>query len=88
MTKIAGMRVRRERGGKASGAKGRRQIINQFRGCDKERIEAILNRAIRDGDREMRFAPTGFAAEDQTVALRREVRPTSAEPRSESRTVD
>jgi hypothetical protein len=68
-----GMRVRGERRGKASGAKGRRQIIDQFRGRHKERIKAVLNRAVREGDRQMRFPPTGLAIQDQTVAFRREV---------------
>ena len=55
-----GMRVRRERRGKASGAKGRGEIIDQFRGRDKARIKAMLNGAVRDGDREMRFPRPGL----------------------------
>lgn len=46
-----GMRVRRERGGKASGAKRRREIIDQFRCRHEERIKAVLNGAVREGDR-------------------------------------
>ena len=66
----AGMGVRRERCGKASVAKRRGEIINQFGGRDKQRIEAVLNRAVRDGDREMRFAPARFAVEDRDSGLR------------------
>src|SRR6266542_5242065 len=68
------MRVGRERGGKASGAERRREIIDQF-GCrHKQCIEPVLDRAVRDGDGEMRFPPTWFTVEDHTVTFRREVR--------------
>jgi hypothetical protein len=67
------MRVRRERGGKASSAKRRREIIDQFCGRDKQRIEPVLDGAVRDRDGEMRFPPARFAVEDHTVAFGREV---------------
>ena len=54
----AWMCVHRERIGEASVAKGCGQIINEFRGCDEARIEAVLNRSIRDRHREMRLAPS------------------------------
>jgi hypothetical protein len=48
------MRIRRERRRKASGAKRPGQIVDQFRGRHKQRIEPVLDGAVRDGDREMR----------------------------------
>ena len=57
------VRVGRQGLPRAAGAKRGGEIVDQRRRGREERIEAVLNRAVRDGDGQMRFAAPGFAAE-------------------------
>jgi hypothetical protein len=54
-------------------AESGREVIDEFGGGDEERIEAVLDGAIRDGDGQVRFAATGFAGEDESAAVGDEV---------------
>ena len=66
--------VARERLGEAALAEGGREIIDEFRGGHEVGVEAVLDRAIGDCDREVRLAAPGFAVQDQRAALGDEVR--------------
>ncbi|MDB4937805.1 MAG: hypothetical protein JWP87_4777 [Labilithrix sp.] len=39
-----------------------RELLDQLRRRDEERVEAVRHRAIRDGNREVRLAASGFAS--------------------------
>ena len=60
-----GVGVRGQGVGEPTATEGRREIIDQFGGGDKPGVEAVLDRAIRNGDCQVRFAATGFAAQDE-----------------------
>lgn len=70
----ARMEVRRQGVGETSTAKRRGQIIDQFRGGDEARIEAILDRPIPDRHSEMRFSPARFPAQNQAAAVGHKLR--------------
>ena len=46
-----------------------RQVFDQLRGGGEERIETVLDRAIRNRDRQMRFPATGSAVQNQRAAV-------------------
>ena len=50
------------------------EFIDQFRRRHKAGVEAVLNGAIRDRDREMRFPTAWFTAENDAAAFRDEIR--------------
>ena len=45
-----------------AGAKRRREIVDQGGGCCEEGVEAVLNRAVRDGNRQVGLAAAGLPA--------------------------
>ena len=49
-------------------------IIDQFSGRDKQRIDAVLDRAVGDGHGQVRFPPSRLSPKDETPALGHEVR--------------
>ena len=63
----------RERLGQASLAEGRRELVDEFRRGDEERLEAVLDRPVGDGHRKVRLPATGLAKEDEASALGDEV---------------
>jgi hypothetical protein len=69
-----GMNIRRQGVGEPPAAKGSREIINEFGGGDKPRVEAILNGPIPDRDGQMRFAAARLPDEDQTATVGHEIR--------------
>src|SRR5919106_2201547 len=71
--------------GEPTGPKRGREIIDQFRCRDKQRIEAVLDGAVGKGHRQMRFATTRFPAKDHTATLRDEIR---GERRTQERQTD
>src|SRR5437867_10926764 len=68
-----------------TGAKRRREVVDEFRRGHTHRIETVLNRAVRDGHREVRFPTPGFSAKDQAAALSHEI---GRECRAEERQTD
>ncbi|GAC1455772.1 MAG: hypothetical protein PVSMB1_05340 [Gemmatimonadaceae bacterium] len=70
----AGMDVRRQDVSEPAAAKRGREIINEFGGGDKPRVEAILNRPIGDRHGQMCFAAARFPTEDQTATVGHEIR--------------
>ena len=81
------MRVRRQRIRELAGAEGGREIIDQCRRGREESIEAVLDRTVGDGDRQMRFPAARFAGQNQRAALGDEIRG-EAEPSMCSRSDD
>src|SRR2546428_12964591 len=79
------MPVAGERLGEPTGAKRRREVVDEFRRGHTHRIETVLNRAVRDGHREVRFPTPGFSAKDQAAALSHEI---GRECRAEERQTD
>jgi hypothetical protein len=63
-----------ERVGEPTAPKRGREVIDQFRRRDKQRIEAVLDGAVGNGHRQMRFATTRFSAKDHAAPLRDEIR--------------
>jgi hypothetical protein len=68
------MRVGGQRVGESPCAEGRREIVDQFGSRHKQRIETVLDSAIGNGDREMRFASARFADQNQRPSFRDEIR--------------
>ena len=62
------MRVGGQRVCQLADAKRGRQVVDERRGRRKERIEAVLNRAVGDRDRQVGFPAAGFAGQDQRPA--------------------
>lgn len=56
------MRVGRQGLRELAGAKRRRAIVDQGGGCCEEGVEAVLNRAVRDGNRQVGLAAAGLPA--------------------------
>ena len=73
MMRTPGVDVRRQDVGQPAAAECGREIINEFGGRDKPRVEAILNRPIGDRHGEMGFAAARFPTEDQTATVGHEV---------------
>ena len=75
--------VRSERLGKLAPTKRRREVIDQLRGRDEARVEAILNRSVGNRDREMGLAAARFPTQDDAPPfghkLGRERRPEQRE---------
>jgi hypothetical protein len=65
--------VARERCGKLPLAERSREIVDELGRGDEERIEAVLDGAIGNGDRKMCLAAARFAVQDQTTSLGDEV---------------
>ena len=68
------VRVGGEDLGEASLAEGRRELINEFGSGDEAGIEAMLDRAVREGNGEMRFATPWLAGQNHTAAFGHEIR--------------
>ena len=49
------------------------QILDQLGGGGEERVEAVLDRAVRDGDRQVRLPAAGFAVQNQRAAVGHEI---------------
>lgn len=58
-----------ERLGEPPSAKRAREVVDEFRSGHKQRIEAILDRAVGDRHGEMCFASPGFPAKNQASAF-------------------
>lgn len=56
------MRIRRKRVGELTGAKRGGEIVDERGRGGKEGIEAVLNRAVRDRNRQVCLASSWFAA--------------------------
>src|SRR5436309_88881 len=67
------MRVECKRVAQASLATRARQLVDERGRGDEERIEAVLDRAIRDRNREMRLAAPRLARQDQAATVGDEV---------------
>jgi hypothetical protein len=67
------MRGRRQYGRQLAGPKRGGQIIDECRSSREEGVEAILNRAVGNGDRQVRFPATGFAGQDQRATFSDEI---------------
>jgi hypothetical protein len=81
-----GMGVGREGLHEASLATGAREIVDERGGGGEERLEAVLDGAVREGDGEVRLAAARLAGEDQATALGDEVgRERGAEQREPQR---
>ena len=50
-----------------------RQIFDQLRGGGEERIEAVLDRPVRDRDRQVRLPAAGLAVQNQRAAIGHEI---------------
>lgn len=61
--------VRSERLGELPSTKRGREIVDEFRGRHEARVEAILNRAVGDRDREMGLAAARFPTQDHAPAF-------------------
>jgi hypothetical protein len=69
-----GMDVALERVGEAACAERGGEVVDEL-GCrDEERVESVLDGAVRDGDREMRLPAAGLAGEDEAATVGDEVR--------------
>ncbi len=68
-----GLHVADERFAQVALTAGAREVVDELGAVDEERVEAVLERAVRDGDREVRLAASGLAREDDRVALGDEV---------------
>src|SRR6266571_9259384 len=79
------MRVARQRLAELAVAGGRGEVLDQRRRRGEERVEAVLDGAVGDRDRQVRLARTARPAEDERVALRDELR---AEGTAEEREAD
>lgn len=83
------MRVGREGVGELAGAKRGREVVDERRGGRKEGIEAVLNRAVGDGDCQVRLSATRFAGQDEGPAFRDEIGAPRPSPASgDARTID
>jgi hypothetical protein len=80
-----GMDVASKGIGESAAAKRRGEVVDQLRGGHKQRVEAVLDRAVGDRHGEMRFASTWFPAQDQTPAFGDKVR---REGRAQERQAD
>jgi hypothetical protein len=56
-----------------TGAECRGEVVDQFRGGDEERVEAILDGPVGHGNGEMRLPASRFSAEDHATALGHEI---------------
>ncbi len=65
--------VAREGLGESAGTEGGGQLVDQLRGSDEQGIEAGLDCAISDGDRQVGLAASWLADEDQGATLGDEV---------------
>ena len=65
-----------------------RELLDERRGGDEERVEAVLGRPVGDRYRQVRLPPARLAGEDERASLRDEVGGEKYEPMSGSRTVD
>jgi hypothetical protein len=74
--------VGRERLAQAPLTTCRGQVVDERRRGGEERLEAVLQRAVGDCDRQVRLAAPGFALEDDRVSLGHEV---GAEQRADRR---
>src|SRR5713226_8817460 len=79
------MRVARQRLAELAVAGGRGEVLDQRRRRGEERVEAVLDGAVGDRDRQVRLAGTTRPADDEGVALRNELR---AEGTAEQRETD
>src|SRR5204862_4644224 len=68
------MDISRERVSELPPTKCRGEVVDEFGGGDKQRVKAVLNGAISDRHRQMRFPSARFPAEDQTPSLGDEIR--------------
>src|SRR5437899_9867268 len=68
------MRVARQRLAELAVAGGRGEVLDQRRRRGEERVEAVLDGAVGERDRQVRLARTARPAEDERVALRDELR--------------
>ena len=66
--------VRVERLGQAAVTAGDREIVDEFVGGREERVKSILDRTVRDCDRERRLAGPRGAREDETSSFAHEFR--------------
>ena len=67
------MRVRLERLVEAPVSPGVREVLDQLRGGGEERLEAVLDSAVADGDGEMGLAATGLPMKDERPAFGHEI---------------
>ena len=81
------MRVARQRLAKLAVARGRGEILDQRRRRGEERVEAILDGTVSDGDRQVRLAGAARSADDEGWRWVMNSGP-SALPSSERRTAD
>jgi hypothetical protein len=65
-----GLRVGRQRVGQLAGAKRGRQIVDECGRGGEEGIEAVLNGAVRDRDRQVRLAAPRFAGQKSATGPR------------------
>jgi hypothetical protein len=74
---VANEHVRRdvahERVGELTIARSDREILDELGGGDEERVEAVLDRAVADGDREVRLPASRLTVEDQVAPVGDEV---------------
>src|SRR5947209_18520925 len=67
------MRIGRQDRAELALARRRRKILDERRRGREEGIEAVLDRAVGDGDRQVRLARAAGTAEDERLALGDEV---------------
>ena len=69
-----GVRVGGQRLGQLCGAEGRREIVDEGRRGGEEGVEAVLDRAVGDGDRQVGLPASRLAREDERSPVGDEVR--------------
>src|SRR6266699_901817 len=69
-----GMDISGERVGELPTTKCGRKVVDEFSGGDKQRVKSILNGAIGDRNRQVRFPSARFPAKYQTPSLSDEIR--------------
>ena len=62
-----------ERAAQEAIATGAGEVVDELRAVREERVEAVLHRAVRDGDRQVGLAASRLAVEDRRVPLGDEV---------------
>ena len=67
------VRVRRQRVRQLARPERGREVVDQRRSGREEGIEAVLNRAVGDGDRQMRLPAARFARQNERSAFRDEI---------------
>ena len=68
-----GLQVRREHGLAHAVARRGRDVVDERGGVDEERVESVLDRAVREGDGEVRLPASRLAVEDERTAFGDEV---------------